>query len=983
MSIDWRDWLVDLPVAWDIGLRITAVLAVTWLVHMMLARRNPRWRTLLWRLTVVGLVMIPLLVAAIPRVQFAVKPSGTLGSSPRQFDGNDPWLMSAGHDAAKSGTSAAEPIQRTSADSSDDPLRQPAAVAEEAYLPTTAGSRLWWALCACWGLGAGILAFRWFAAQLRVRRSLAHCGTAPESCLLGLNRTRARLGCRQPIGLRLSSEADVPFVAGLLRPVVVLPARMADPDNAKELPAIYAHELAHHKSRDLLWMGLLQWAGILLWFHPLVWRISRAHAAACEEAADATAARLVGDVREYSGTVARVALHALASPSAALTIPMARSHEVVSRLEKLKRGPLFLPLHRRTVLVSVVIAGVALLTVAGFELVRAESNVIVGGGTRTIEFPKDRSVGIVLIASDNQPEWLARVEGIRYPKQWNWSWHGAARGTVKIPAGAKVKLLLSDAGTQGTGWVSQIGPNDLHTLEIVDPRLADAQLANLVRLTGLEQLRLRNCQVSDGGLQALQAMTSLRLLWLELANVTNEGLRRVGQLPSLEALAIIGGRWNDEGLAHLARLHSLREFYYSPQQVRGPGLAHVARLPSLRYVYSGGAAFTDQHLAAWSRAKSLRGLHIQLAKITDGGFEHIENLKELEYLDLWQCGVTGAGLVHLKPLSKLKQLHILMPVRKDGTSELSVRDLAQLAGLQSLERLDLPKRGMTDEHCEQVSRLKNLKFLRIGESSDSPISDAGLEHLAKLANLESLYIGGAGITDRGMAHLASLPQLRHLHPVYVPRVTNAGFAKLGALESLETLFMPLESRVTISGLSHLNGLSNLRYLVFDSAQPPAPGEKALDISGMTRLEMLILPPVRDEDLACLREMRDLQQLTLNNPASGGATVGDQGVAHLANVTSLKQLNIGSIAMTDAGLVHLTGMRQLCNLTVTGRFTDEAVEHLEKLEGLRSLVIYSSNKLSAAAKQRLRRNLPNLVTLDDSGCPNPAKACPIRPPGDGR
>jgi bla regulator protein blaR1 len=99
---------------------------------------------------------------------------------------------------------------------------------------------------------------------------------------------------------------------GWYRSVIVLPARMVTPDYAEELPAIIGHELAHHQSRDIVWMGFLQWLEMLFWCHPLVWKMRKVHSLACEEVADAAAANLVGSVSRYSGTLARVALSAVA-----------------------------------------------------------------------------------------------------------------------------------------------------------------------------------------------------------------------------------------------------------------------------------------------------------------------------------------------------------------------------------------------------------------------------------------------------------------------------------------------------------------------------------------------------------------------------------------------------------------------------------------------------------------------------------------------
>ena len=45
------------PLLW-LTVKLTVYLAVTWLAHAALSRRNPRWRVLLWRSSVVGFVVL-------------------------------------------------------------------------------------------------------------------------------------------------------------------------------------------------------------------------------------------------------------------------------------------------------------------------------------------------------------------------------------------------------------------------------------------------------------------------------------------------------------------------------------------------------------------------------------------------------------------------------------------------------------------------------------------------------------------------------------------------------------------------------------------------------------------------------------------------------------------------------------------------------------------------------------------------------------
>ena len=52
--------LADLPPVFDILLKVTALLALAWIVQMAFRRRNPRWNLLLWRGVAVGIVLLPL-----------------------------------------------------------------------------------------------------------------------------------------------------------------------------------------------------------------------------------------------------------------------------------------------------------------------------------------------------------------------------------------------------------------------------------------------------------------------------------------------------------------------------------------------------------------------------------------------------------------------------------------------------------------------------------------------------------------------------------------------------------------------------------------------------------------------------------------------------------------------------------------------------------------------------------------------------------
>lgn len=124
---------------------------------------------------------------------------------------------------------------------------------------------------------AGALAVTfWIVAGLAVmRRAFRGSVEAPEGELrrrfIGLSE---RLGLRRPPRLLLSREPWGPAAFGVLRPVVILPEAMASLE-ASALDAILAHELAHHRRRDL-WINWAQLALMAVWwFNPLIWVLNR------------------------------------------------------------------------------------------------------------------------------------------------------------------------------------------------------------------------------------------------------------------------------------------------------------------------------------------------------------------------------------------------------------------------------------------------------------------------------------------------------------------------------------------------------------------------------------------------------------------------------------------------------------------------------------------------------------------------------------
>ncbi|MCA9077043.1 MAG: redoxin domain-containing protein [Planctomycetaceae bacterium] len=971
------EWLVDLPASLDLVLRVTVLLSVAWVVHHCLRACNPRWRVQLWRMTslaccaIAAAMLMPKLAVSIVPSKHAKSSSRVMLNEPR-FGAGEFASAADAREYQREGffglrshapSLAVTPVSQVT----DAEPVQPTLVAD--MVP-----RLQPLLLAIWLTGAGLMAVKWTAAQWRLRRWLSRSVPAPESCWSILKRVGRGFECAGKVKLLMSDETDVPFVAGILRPAIVLPSRISEPEFQQELPAVFAHELTHVQSHDLVWMGILRWVSIPLWFHPLAWRMPSAHSMACEEVADAVAAGSMGDANRYSGILARIALSAVSHPPATAALSMARSPEIMSRLTRLQLGLSDTPLPLRRLGLFLLMAVLVVAPVAGLKLgfADADSSIRDGYGAtdRVLEFPTDFSVGELSIATELEDEWWdLHAKRFDYRRDWNWQPFGMARGRVAIPTGTEVKLTLKADGAREMSWVKKLQTDAFHEISIfLHPANAniypfgDEHARYLGHFSGLKKLELMGAQMTDRGIRHLESMTSLEVFLLQSPEISDVGLRSIGKMTSLEMLSLTRMKWTDAGLVHLANLKSLEEINLTHPGTPGRGFDTVMALPKLRYI-TAGTMFTDEHLARLGKAKILTALDLsQCEGVTDEGLKYLANVPNLEYLGLFKTNITDAGVKHLKPLKSLKRLDMnVKPFLADGREPALTPATAEtLAELPSIEWLYFSNVGDPDEFLRHLSKLSNLKTLMIcGTRHAGLISDAGLVHLSRLKQLERLSLSGTTITDSGLDSLAKLTKLEHLALVS-DGITDEGLGRLSALKQLKYLSL-LSSRkrgkLTPAGLSQLSGLSDLSELWY-MIRPIRSDDDALDFSGLPNLEKFSMGGMRDKDFVTLANCKNLKWLQVGFDSH----ITDDGLSHLAGLTSMERLLVSGDGITDAGMVHLAGMDRLQSLTVIGNLTDEGLRHISRLNSLGALRIQTQSRVSQDEIEHLQASLPNLYAF---------------------
>ncbi len=159
-----------------------------------------------------------------------------------------------------------------------------------------------------------------------------------------------------------------------------------------------------------------------------------------------------------------------------------------------------------------------------------------------------------------------------------------------------------------------------------------------------------------------------------------------------------------------------------------------------------------------------------------------------------------------------------------------------------------------------------------------------------------------------------------------------------------------------NNLESLAGLGNLRVLLIDHQESRFSATGLKQLTALTSLEQLRIrgSDIDDDALVQLAEIKSLRVLNLPQ-----GTFSDQGLAHLQGLTHLEQLRFGSPRVTSDGMktvVKLPALKRLHLIQVP--ITDEGLRELANMEQLESLYIDGA-KLSDAAFDELFQKRPKL------------------------
>jgi Leucine-rich repeat (LRR) protein len=252
-------------------------------------------------------------------------------------------------------------------------------------------------------------------------------------------------------------------------------------------------------------------------------------------------------------------------------------------------------------------------------------------------------------------------------------------------------------------------------------------------------------------------------------------------------------------------------------------------------------------------------------------------------------------------------------------------DVARVAQIKGLKRLDLSFTYVTDQGIELLSQLKELEELTLDTAEF--LTDAAMSHLRANRRLTKLVIRGVDITDVGMPYIAELTSLKSLDLSH-SMLNDVGLESLSGLTELEELDL---------GATRITGV-NLNFLKL------LPKLRRLNLKGIQRRNggVCWTPTIIDFDLDTISTLSGLEELNLGigismgrvgRPAgegncrlTGGIQISDLGLGKLGKLKKLRSLELSGARLTPATLPRL----KLLYLTDT-KTTPAAVEAFRKAQ----------------------------------------------------
>lgn len=183
-----------------------------------------------------------------------------------------------------------------------------------------------------------------------------------------------------------------------------------------------------------------------------------------------------------------------------------------------------------------------------------------------------------------------------------------------------------------------------------------------------------------------------------------------------------------------------------------------------------------------------------------------------------------------------------------------------------------------------------------------------LEYADAFQDLETVNFWGGGISDSGLEHAAELDRFPMLRTglLYGCKVTDSGLERLTDWRGLKSLYLHNCGKITDRGLAHLHELPNLEFL------------RLLQEGGGAMF-------VTDAGMANVADLHRLRELQILN-----VPISDAGIAQLQNMPNLERLHLRGTKATEDGIRALIEALPDCHVT-WDEASLPAVSQIRKIE----------------------------------------------------
>lgn len=200
--------------------------------------------------------------------------------------------------------------------------------------------------------------------------SLRHAARIPRDGPLAglLADTMHRMGIRRRAVLGVLNTDDGPILAGMVRPVILMPEQLTRTLTPRQLEYVIAHELTHLRRWDNLILVFQRAMEVVLFFHPAIWLCGWALRREAEAACDDAVLRRLDGPAGYADSLTRVAeVRGGTTDRLLVTAFVAPDLHLAARVRRIMRGPASrTPFALTTLSITVlVIVGAAGLPTAG------------------------------------------------------------------------------------------------------------------------------------------------------------------------------------------------------------------------------------------------------------------------------------------------------------------------------------------------------------------------------------------------------------------------------------------------------------------------------------------------------------------------------------------------------------------------------------------------------------------------------------------